>query len=391
LISDINIEPLVTFGGKDSGTQIAIMDNNGYFFTPSTYDLTDKQIQFIMSKISANNRSFILDSDPNNNSNYIVVIEKSNVSGLYIIGFRSLEEVEAIQWIIIVFVCILIFVSIMVTIIISFLISKSILNPINKLVGQFKQIALGNVDVAIEPSRILEVDILSKTSDYMIKSIIKLNQAIVEESKKTAEVQLKALQHQINPHFLNNVLQSIKALAVCGDVDAISSITVLLGKVLAYSVYNPYELVTLDDEIRYVENYMKIQNIRYHNMFSYEIINNDNLGDLKLPKLILQPIIENSIDHGISPKREGHISLEVFKKHDKVFIRIEDDGIGICESDLAKIVENTESDNNFSQESSIGLTNVNQRIKNIYNEKCQMTISSVYGLKTVVEISVIIC
>lgn len=85
----------------------------------------------------------------------------------------------------------------------------------------------------------------------------------MEEEKKLSEEQLRALQHQINPHFLNNVLQLIKGMAVEGKTEEISRLSTLLGKILAYSVYQPYEDVELKEELEYVKNYMEIQNLRY--------------------------------------------------------------------------------------------------------------------------------
>lgn len=143
---------------------------------------------------------------------------------------------------------------------ISRIVSKSILTPMNRLVDCCNQVAVGNYEVEFPEGKSEEIHVLSQTVQTMIHNVFRLSEKVVEEEKKLSEEQLRALQHQINPHFLNNVLQLIKGMAVEGKTEEISRLSTLLGKILAYSVYQPYEDVELKEELEYVKNYMEIQN-----------------------------------------------------------------------------------------------------------------------------------
>jgi len=178
--------------------------------------------------------------------------------------------------------------------------------------------------------------------------------------------QVKALQHQINPHFLNNVLQSIKSLAICGDTAAISKLTTLLGKVLSYAVYLPYELVGLRDELTNVENYIEIQNVRYDGLIRYEIRLDPENAEAQAPKLIILPIVENAIEHGFQPGNPLKITISVVEEGGALCIITSNDGVAIGSAQLEYLKKQLEGSETAEESDSIGLLNVNARLKRIF-------------------------
>lgn len=384
LLCDFDISPVLNSDRYLSSTQVAIFDkNNPVYFTGA--DLLSKgQMDQLHENINLGITTFVLNKKEKNDITYIVVNKKSEVTGWSIVGLKSLEQVSDIKNTISIFVIIIGMVSLIAIILSAILISRSILHPLNNLIHKFNLISKGKFDVEFEKSNLEEVNTLTTTADKMVKNIIKLDNEILEEHKLLSEAQLKALQHQINPHFLNNTLQSIKALAVLEDTKGISKMITLLGKILYYSIYDPYSKVSLYEEIKYVINYMKIQNIRFNDMFTYSIDIDDDLKDVQVLKLIIQPIVENTIEHGFTRDGKGHIMINVLKDNDDVYIIIKDNGKGIKEEKLNEINQSLRDNISYTCSSSIGLLNVNARIKSVYGEDYGIKVTSTTSKTTVV-------
>jgi hypothetical protein len=132
-----------------------------------------------------------------------------------------------------------------------------------KLLARFDAIATGQTDVDFAPTRSVEINLLSDTAQNMLRNIDRLQRETLAQQTLLTREQFKVLQHQINPHLVNNTLQSIKALALSQDTAAISRTTTLLGRILSYSVYNPLDMVPLAEELNYIENCIALQRLRY--------------------------------------------------------------------------------------------------------------------------------
>ncbi|MDY2651722.1 MAG: histidine kinase, partial [Eisenbergiella porci] len=189
----------------------------------------------------------------------------------------------------------------------------------------------------------------------------------------------------INPHFLNNVLQLIKGMAVEGKkTEEISRLSTLLGKILAYSVYQPYEDVELKEELEYVKNYMEIQNLRYGGRIFYTIDCEPGLENVRISKLLIQPLVENAIEHGIKGKGRGMISISAERERDSICILVNDNGTGIPEPELADMKRKLEAETVYLQEKSIGVLNVNARLKRKYGGRYGIEVISREGAGTTV-------
>lgn len=218
----------------------------------------------------------------------------------------------------------------------------------------------------------------------------------IEESK-TKEIylrkqaELSALQSQINPHFLYNTLETIRGLAMFYGIDDIADMTKALADLFRYSINRHGVIVPLEEELKSVRNYFLIQKKRFNSKFSLiENIDEDALRCL-IPKLLLQPIVENCVHHGLEIKSEkGKVIIEACLTEKEILINIKDDGVGINQSKLEELQKHLkDSDGEKLEENNkahIGLFNVNARIQLSYGPDYGLTIQSMEGIGTSVEI-----
>lgn len=209
--------------------------------------------------------------------------------------------------------------------------------------------------------------------------------------KKQAEYH--AHQSQINPHFLYNTLDTIRGKAYeTGQVEVAEMIEAL-SRIFRYSLSNKNDMQRIIDEIENVRDYVSIQSVRFGNRFVFlcEIDENDwRLLQFKVPKLILQPLIENSLSHGLDrTAKGGKVVLTIYRTESQVIIRVEDNGRGIPEEKLAQLSQSLNEDISVGDEDQkfgIALRNINQRIQYIYGKDYGLSISSIEGLGTTTEI-----
>jgi len=363
LVCDFDLDSIFAKNRQENNVWTAIYDGAEQIYFPDSGILSDRQKQLFMEKLGTGAESFRIPGRGDAENVYLAFTQDSEISGWRIIGLIAMDDSQAP---IVFFAVIMILVAIATAIVLAVVISKSVLLPLNHLVEKYREVGEGNFNVIFNKTGMVELDQLVLTSQQMVESISRLNRDIADEQKKLAMEQVKTLQHQINPHFLNNVLQTIKALAVCGDLKSISSVATLLGKVLSYSVYNPYEMVDLKKELLYVQDYILIQNIRFDGMIHYEIHCDESYDHVSIPKLMIQPIVENAFAHGFQTHMELSISLHVFEADGALLIRTIDDGAGMEQPAIdamnAMLARNESPDDSGS----IGLLNVNRRIKSIY-------------------------
>jgi len=210
------------------------------------------------------------------------------------------------------------------------------------------------------------------------------------------EAELNALQSQINPHFLYNVLDAIRGHALMEGVGEIAEMTEALSKLFRYSVSHGESEVTLERELVNVRSYFKIQQYRFNNKFDLRVIIGDDedktLG-CRIPKLTLQPIIENAIYHGLEMKMDkGLVTIRTRLTEELLLIEINDDGVGLGDREQEAINRSFQDWNHIQLQkketsgSGIALTNVNSRIKMMYGEEYGLHIYSTRGFGTMIEI-----
>lgn len=244
--------------------------------------------------------------------------------------------------------------------------SHSISNPIKRLTNAIKSMESGNLNVSCEvnPKAKDEIAVLSRSFNSMVEKIKFLMDRIYEEENQKRSAELKVLQSQINPHFLYNTLDNLHWKALDYDATEIADMIEALSNFFRISLSNGQEFISLNQEIKHIENYLFIQQKRYEDILEFNIDFDVTLSDIIVLKLIIQPIVENAIYHGIKPKLSaGLIDIKVYEIKDFIYISVSDDGVGMDNKTLEELNASLNLKNeNFGY----GLYNINQRIKLVY-------------------------
>lgn len=231
--------------------------------------------------------------------------------------------------------------------------------------------------------------------DRLFSELVEEQMKSVDREYKTEvlrqQAELMSLQSQINPHFLYNTLDSIRGFAIKNDVPQIANMTEALSKLFRRMIAKDGMMITLAEEFQSVDNYMVIQQFRFANKFEYKTdVSDSSLLCLQVPNLIIQPIVENAIIHGLEKKEtKGHIDIYAYATQNRLVITVGDDGVGVLPERLASINSLLLGDDlpNMKEEKvGIALRNINQRIKLRFGDNYGINLMSTQGISTTVEI-----
>ena len=251
-------------------------------------------------------------------------------------------------------------------------ISDKISNPIKRLDGSVREIESGNLDVEIVPSGSYEVEHLGKSIKNMLGRIKVLMSDLVAEHNAKRKSEFDTLQSQINPHFLYNTLDIIVWMIENENSDKAVNIVTALAKFFRISLSKGKNIITVKDEVEHVRNYLMIQNMRFKNRFEYSIDVDEEVLSYSSLKLMLQPLVENAIYHGMEfMDGDGEIDVKVFKEDDSLYFTITDNGLGMSEDMVEALLSKDFVPS--KKGSGIGVKNVNERIKLYFGNE--------YGLK----------
>ncbi|MEZ7635228.1 sensor histidine kinase [Streptococcus mitis] len=251
--------------------------------------------------------------------------------------------------------------------------------PLNDLRETMLKIASGNQNLRAKETGAHELREVTRQFNAMLDQIDQLMAAIRRQEETTRQYELQALSSQINPHFLYNTLDTIIWMAEFQDSQRVVQVTKSLATYFRLALNQGKDLISLSDEINHVRQYLFIQKQRYGDKLEYEIEENPDFDHLVLPKLVLQPLVENALYHGIKEKEgQGHIKLSVQKQDSGLVIYIEDDGVGFQDAG--------DSSQSQLKRGGVGLQNVDQRLKLHFGEHYQMKIDSAPSKGTTVEI-----
>lgn len=361
-------EPLSASGNYD-GSLVILSGDNIIFPIDGSFNIDVKKLDFEQYKGYR-----ILNID---NKKYLTTQITSAYTGWTYVNMISYKQVlsnaNTIRtYMILIYIA---FLAIVVYMGIKF--SKSITKPIEKLMIKMKRVEKGNFE--IEPEIISgdnEIARLSSDFDIMTGEINNLIKENYMKQISIKEAELRELQGQINPHFLYNTLESIYWLAKTNKQDSISVMAKSLGDLLRSSINNKKSVISLYDEIQILQNYILIQKIRYEERLEFQINIEEKLLEYSIPKLTLQPIIENSINYGLeSIVGVCRIEVSAIKKDQWFEISVTDNGPG-AEEDLIEKLRRGEIK---PKGSGIGLLNINERIKITFGELYGININSKIG------------
>jgi len=275
-------------------------------------------------------------------------------------------------------------ICIIIAIIISYFMSKRMSQPIKQLQSYMKEVEKGNFDIHVPVPRMTEIGMLARTFNIMVGKIKELMNQVVTDQEQKRKSELSALQAQINPHFLYNTLDSIVWMAESNKSKEVVLMTSALAKLFRASISKGEELVSIRTEIEHITNYLKIQKMRYKNKLDYQIEISESVWDYMTIKVILQPIVENAIYHGIKMKQgPGLIRISAEETETAISLIVEDNGKGMDKGKLRTLL----LPNPVTEEGrGVGVRNVHERLKLYFSPQYGLTYKSTPEIGTSVYI-----
>ncbi|MGL5434048.1 MAG: histidine kinase [Lachnospiraceae bacterium] len=268
---------------------------------------------------------------------------------------------------------------------------RTIISPIHTMVAGLHRVEEGELRTHIQPEGHYEIRTMIHSFNRMVRQLDASIQASETAQQKKMEAEIKALQSQINPHFLVNTLNSIRFMAQVSKFDGIRRMAEALIRILTCSFRCNHSFYTVAEELEVLDSYLYLMKIRYSDGFevTYEI--QDSCRDCRIPRLILQPIVENSIVHGFVSMEEdiGRLSIRIREAEDRLYLEVEDNGVGLTDAEIESLLA---ADNQDEQDNaSIGVRNVFSRLRLNFGDSCGLFMESEKGryCKTVICLPVI--
>ena len=351
------------------------------------------QQQQLYNELQTENISLIMDTDEDTvltgtgNDGKLYSISRSEKTGWTVVDCTNVKELlsksRQAQSVYVLTAIILVIVALLF----SRFMARSITLPIQKLRDSMKKVQEGDFsvsDVVVDSKN--EIGSLTKSFDVMTHRIHELMEQNVHEQEEKRKSELKALQSQINPHFLYNTLDSIIWMAEGKKNEEVVLMTASLARLLRQSISNEDEVVPIANEVEYARGYLTIQKMRYKDKLEFQIEVDSSILYIPLIKLVLQPIIENAIYHGLKYKEsKGLLIVKGFMKDGNAVLQVIDDGVGMDEETLAHIYDNHKVNYHSN---GVGVYNVQKRLKLYYGEDYGITYTSELGKGTTATITI---
>lgn len=351
------------------------------------------QQQQLYNELQTENISLIMDTDEDTvltgtgNDGKLYSISRSEKTGWTVVDCTNVKELlsksRQAQSVYVLTAIILVIVALLF----SRFMARSITLPIQKLRDSMKKVQEGDFsvsDVVVDLKN--EIGSLTKSFDVMTHRIHELMEQNVHEQEEKRKSELKALQSQINPHFLYNTLDSIIWMAEGKKNEEVVLMTASLARLLRQSISNEDEVVPIANEVEYARGYLTIQKMRYKDKLEFQIEVDSSILYIPLIKLVLQPIIENAIYHGLKYKEsKGLLIVKGFMKDGNAVLQVIDDGVGMDEETLAHIYDKHKVNYHSN---GVGVYNVQKRLKLYYGEDYGITYTSELGKGTTATITI---
>ncbi len=348
------------------GAIIVINQDDSLFF--STDALPDEKFSSFLSALNAQNSVFgqivkiadtdyLVNSNPDTNPNY----------GRYL-SILPLAEATAASSGIISFTVMLVFTIIFIVFILALILSNFFVNPIQKLAKLMKEAKLGKIQT-LTPKYYDEMGYIMRCYNNMAEELNHQNYLLGEGAKKQRELELKAFEAQIKPHFLYNTLSTIIWLIDRKHNDKAAVMTHALSQMFRISTSRGNDVIPISKELEHVKYYLDIQMVRYEGDFVYEFHIDERINDCMVIKMILQPLVENAIYHGVRGGDDGIISISGILLQDSILLEVSDNGGNLTPQKMEEINQRLSHPSMQNAQLGLGIVNVNDRIKCAYGEE----------------------
>lgn len=367
--------------------------NQGYAYIANTDGkiIYHPQQQVILSNLKEENAKIVFDI-PNKSSivsnRYIYAKSRLQNANWYVVGVSYIDDlVRVTQMELVTYMVFVLFIGIIVAILMAYIFSNGLGRPMNQLIREMKKFEIQTEKYQkANINGFSEITQISESFDHMAKKIVILLERIKNEEKELRKVELKALQAQINPHFLYNTLDSILWMCKKNENEKAAKMVEALANLFRISISRGKDLITIEQEIIHIKSYLIIQSIRYKNQFEYEFDIDEEILHNKCLKIMLQPFVENAIYHGIDRMvDQGLITITGHKHKEYIEFCVCDDGIGMSQEQIGDLFAND------SETAGVGVKNVHNRIQIYFGEEYGINIESELdeGTKIYIKIPII--
>ncbi len=349
---------------------------------PSSEEIANTLSQYIDTSISSN-YYFIA---PFQQEDYHIVYSPIDTTGWalatltpYSLIIREAKELQNT----IIIICAL---SLLIILLFTYVLASRMTYPIRLLKESMNRTDYSHFDSLVDVHSSDEIGDLSASFNQMLLRIKFLMEQVVNEQEEKRIAEIQVLQDQINPHFLYNTLDTIIWMSEVHDPNTVPMIEAL-SNLFRLSLNKGQEFITLSNEFEQIKNYLYILSLRYKNKFDYKLMADSHVSDFKIPKLILQPLVENAIYHGIKPSnKKGILEIRAIARAQIIQIFISDNGIGMCDETCQQLISNCHSNSN-TPALGVGVKNVHQRIQLYYGPEYGLQYISKEGNGTTVTIT----
>ncbi|MBP1990124.1 cache domain-containing sensor histidine kinase [Paenibacillus eucommiae] len=368
----------------DKSSEIFIVDDNGRIVSHTDKSLIDKDLSgesYIGQALK--NDEGVLEQDYNNQKSLISYYHIKNKNWWVIESVPYTYVTGQIKYIVFLtaIVCLACLIGICT---VSLFLSKRFVKPLLQLNKAMKEVENGNFETALQVTTQDEISQIKNHFNKMVKRIKELFERTIEQEREKKKEELRALQYQVNPHFLYNTLNTIRLMAMLSKANNVTMMTEALIRLLRNTIGKQGDRVAVAVELENIKDYIHIQQVRYNDSIEVEYLVDERMMDCLMPNFILQPLIENSIFHGLEPKSgKGHLVIRGILEPDHITFSLEDNGVGMSEEDIQQLFTKKEHTNSYV---SIGVKNVNDRIRISYGAGYGVEVQSVMGEGTQVKV-----
>ncbi|GIO15119.1 sensor histidine kinase YesM [Cohnella xylanilytica] len=392
-----SFHPILSALGTPEQGRVYILDQSGsviYSEEEAQWGLPLGDPKLIAALEERASDSGHLDYKVDGGSKFLLSYTRMKSTGWTIVNQIPYDYLMRSTWRILLFTIVIAAFFMLLSAYIAALVFNSIFSGIYRLMRSMRSLEMGDFQLTnLEQTGKDEIQRLTSSYDRMVDRLNDLINELYREKVVQQEMQIKALKAQINPHFLYNTLETISGLAKIHGVRGISRMTSSLSHIFRYSITGDEDIVPLREEIRSVEHYLSIIQVRYGDRMSFAIDVPRPLLACKVLKLILQPLVENAVRHGIEPKPgPGRVSVSASRVDGKLRLTVADDGAGIEADRLKELNRLLESPGDAPRSSAtgsggIGLLNVKERLWLAYREEASLHVSSAENRGTTIELS----
>jgi sensor histidine kinase YesM len=358
--------------------QTMITDGKGWIYLTNNYVFQDSLGRF--DRELANTKGYI-----QYQNRWYYLSHNSILNGmLHVYNFTDHELQSRMFMIMALFVLVIFAAIILMTYLISGKVAKKSTRDIDKIAGAFEQVEQGNLDCYLSISSSVEFKQIGDAYNVMVdglKKYLKENKELVEH---VAFAQVKQLEAQFNPHFLFNTLDNIRFMAKI-DSDEADKMIVALSSLLRYSISDASEEIAVEEDMEFTKSYLTILKIRFNKRFTYEISIEDRIKQCRIPKLMMQSLIENAVKYGYGDGETLHVSIRGYEENEKLIFICKDNGAGMDAEVLQRIRDNLRMPVNKSNHH--GIYNINRRIQLMYHGDYGVSLTSKKGEGTIVTLT----